>query len=105
MAWRTLYFALLLLIFLRAAFSQDAATIQVTVHPDAPMGAFTPIWSYFGADEPNNLYGPHGRELLHALGDLGRTADVPVYFRAYNLFKTGNGDARPPQMRYRKVIC
>lgn len=44
------------------------------------MGAFTPIWSYFGADEPNYLYGPHGRELLHELGDLGRTADVPVYF-------------------------
>jgi Glycosyl hydrolases family 39 len=92
MAWRTLYFALLPLIFLPAAFSQDAATIQVTVHADGPMGAFTPIWSYFGADEPNYIYGPHGRELLHELGDLGRTADVPVYFRAHNLFTTGNGE-------------
>jgi xylan 1,4-beta-xylosidase len=92
MAWRTLYFVLLLLIFLPAASSQNAATIRVTVHADAPRGEFTPIWSYFGADEPNYIYGPHGRELLHELGDLGRTADVPVYFRAHNLFTTGNGD-------------
>jgi xylan 1,4-beta-xylosidase len=65
----------------------------VTVDADAPMGgAFSPIWSYFGADEPNYIYGPHGRRLLEELGDLGRSADAPVYFRAHNLFTTGNGD-------------
>ncbi|MDQ1451208.1 MAG: xylan 1,4-beta-xylosidase [Acidobacteriaceae bacterium] len=56
------------------------------------MGGFSPIWSYFGADEPNYIYGPHGRKLLDELGELGRTADAPVYFRAHNLFTTGNGD-------------
>jgi xylan 1,4-beta-xylosidase len=98
MYWRTLYcglFALstLLLVTLSpAARGEDAAAVRVTVHADAPMGAFTPIWSYFGADEPNYIYGPHGRKLLDELGELGRTADAPVYFRAHNLLTTGDGD-------------
>ncbi len=86
------FLALLLLILLPVAYGQNAATVQVTVHADAPMGAFTPIWSYFGADEPNYIYGPHGRKLLDELGELGHAADAPVYFRAHNLFTTGNGD-------------
>lgn len=56
------------------------------------MGAFTPIWSYFGADEPNYIYGRHGRKLLDELGELRHTADAPVFFRAHNLFTTGNGE-------------
>ena len=55
-------------------------------------GVFSPIWSYFGADEPNYIYGPQGRKLLDELGELGRSADAPLYFRAHNLFTTGNGD-------------
>ena len=86
------FLALLLLILLPVAYGQNAATVQVTVHADAPTGAFTPIWSYFGADEPNYIYGPHGRKLLDELGELGHAADAPVYFRAHNLFTTGNGD-------------
>jgi xylan 1,4-beta-xylosidase len=39
-----------------------------------------------------SIYGPHGRKLLEELGELGRSADAPVYFRAHNLFTTGNGD-------------
>jgi xylan 1,4-beta-xylosidase len=85
-------FPALLLITLPLAHGEDATAVRVTVHADAPEGAFTPIWSYFGADEPNYIYGPHGRKLLGELGDLGRTANVPVYFRAHNLFTTGNGD-------------
>jgi xylan 1,4-beta-xylosidase len=98
MNWRTLYCrlsalpALLLITLLPAACGENAATVRVTVHADAPMGAFTPIWSYFGADEPNYIYGPHGRKLLDELGELGRSADVPIYFRAHNLLTTGDGD-------------
>jgi xylan 1,4-beta-xylosidase len=88
-----LLLCLLLLFALLPASGGDEATVRVTVHADAPMGgAFSPIWSYFGADEPNYIYGPHGRKLLDELGDLGRSADAPVYFRAHNLFTTGNGD-------------
>jgi xylan 1,4-beta-xylosidase len=83
---------LLLLFTLLPAQGEDGANVRVTVHADAPMGGFSPIWSYFGADEPNYTYGPHGRKLLDELGELGRSADAPVYFRAHNLFTTGNGD-------------
>jgi xylan 1,4-beta-xylosidase len=88
-----LLLCLLLLFALLPASGGDGATVRVTVHADAPMGGvFSPIWSYFGADEPNYIYGPHGRKLLDELGELGRSADAPVYFRAHNLFTTGNGD-------------
>ncbi len=73
------------------AYCESAATVRVTVHTDAPMGAVTPIWSYFGADEPNYVYGPRGRKLMAELGELGRTANAPVYFRAHNLLTTGDG--------------
>jgi xylan 1,4-beta-xylosidase len=72
---------------------EDAANVHVTVHADAPMGTVSPIWSYFGADEPNYVYGPHGQKLLDELGELGHTANAPVYFRMHNLFTTGNGEA------------
>ncbi|MFL6427619.1 MAG: GH39 family glycosyl hydrolase [Acidobacteriaceae bacterium] len=86
------FLAVLLLMLLPMAYGQDTATVQVTVHADASTGAFTPIWSYFGADEPNYIYAPHGRKLLNELGELGHAADAPVYFRAHNLFTTGNGE-------------
>ena len=93
MPWRFLSLALLPVFALHPAKSEDAATVRVTVHADAPTSPFSPIWSYFGADEPNYIYGPHGRKLLDELASLGRTADAPVYFRAHNLFTTGNGEA------------
>ena len=97
MHWRTHYRrlfalqALLIIALLSCADGEDAATVRVTVHADARVGAYTPIWSYFGADEPNYVYGPHGRKLMDELGELGRTANAPVYFRAHNLLTTGDG--------------
>jgi xylan 1,4-beta-xylosidase len=97
MYWRTLYCslfalsALFLVTMSPAARGEDAAAVHVTVHADAPIGAITPIWSYFGADEPNYIYGPHGQKLMDELGELGRTANAPVYFRAHNLLTTGDG--------------
>jgi xylan 1,4-beta-xylosidase len=99
MHWRAIFCglfslpALFLIALPSGALAEDAAAVRVTVHADTPVGAFTPIWSYFGADEPNYIYGTHGRKLLAELGDLGRNADAPVYFRTHNLLTTGNGDA------------
>jgi xylan 1,4-beta-xylosidase len=53
------------------------------------MGPYSPIWNYFGADEPNYLSAPNGKKLLRELADL---SPAPVYFRPHNLFTTGNGD-------------
>ena len=48
----------------------------------------TPIWRFFGADEPNYATMKDGRRLLGELGAL-RTDDV--YFRAHNLLSSGDG--------------
>ncbi len=63
--------------------------VLVQVHADRSTGPYTPIWNYFGADEPNYLYAPNGRKLL---GELAALSPVPVYFRPHNLLTTGNGD-------------
>ena len=66
----------------------DPAVI-VQVHAGQRTGPYTPIWNYFGADEPNYLYAPNGRKLL---GELAALSPVPVYYRPHNLFTTGDGE-------------
>jgi xylan 1,4-beta-xylosidase len=61
---------------------------SVQVHADRPIGPYTPIWNFFGADEPNYLYAPNGKKLL---GELSALSPVAVYFRPHNLFTTGDG--------------
>ena len=57
---------------------------------DQPVGAFPPIWNYFGYDEPNYTYAPNGIKLLGELAALGST---PVYVRVHNLLTSGDGSA------------
>jgi len=59
------------------------------VHAARPVGPYSPIWNYFGADEPNYLYAPNGKKLL---AELAALSPVPVYFRPHNLLTTGMGD-------------
>ncbi len=78
----------------QAAAGKDASpnpieTVSIRVHASQPTGPYTPIWNYFGADEPNYLYAPNGRQLL---GELAALSPVPVYFRPHNLFTTGDGE-------------
>jgi xylan 1,4-beta-xylosidase len=69
--------------------SGSSTPIHVRVYAENPLGVYTPIWNYFGADEPNYLYSPHGKKLL---GELSALSAAPVYFRPHNLLTTGNGD-------------
>jgi xylan 1,4-beta-xylosidase len=71
------------------AIAQSPRPVAITVHADQPTGPYTPLWNFFGADEPNYLYAPNGQKLL---GELSALSPVPVYFRPHNLFTTGNGD-------------
>src|ERR1700733_15058888 len=81
-----LIFALLTLrIFLNA---QDAVTIRV--HADEKIGAFKPIYAYFGYDEPNFTYTKNGRKLV---GELARLSSAPVYIRTHFMLATGDGTA------------
>jgi xylan 1,4-beta-xylosidase len=76
-------------ILLAQAPSQAVPIVSVQVHAGQPIGPYTPIWNYFGADEPNYLYAPNGKKLL---GELVALSPVPVYFRPHNLFTSGNGE-------------
>lgn len=71
-----------------AANPAPAPKITIQVHAARPTGPYSPIWNYFGADEPNYIYAPEGRKLLSELSTL---SPVPVYFRAHNLLTTGDG--------------
>jgi len=51
-------------------------------------GPMTPIWAWFGYDEPNYTTAPNGKKLL---GDIAALSPVPVYVRAHNLMTSGDG--------------
>jgi xylan 1,4-beta-xylosidase len=61
------------------------ASIQVDL--EQKVGAYTPIYGWFGYDEANYTTMRHGRELLRKLHDL---SPVPVYIRAHHLLTSGD---------------
>lgn len=70
--------------------SGAAQPVTVTVDASRVTGKLTPVWRFFGADEPNYATMKDGRKLLAALGKL-RSGEV--YFRTHNLLNTGDGTA------------
>src|ERR1700744_1139014 len=85
-----LAFALALAPFGLPLFAADtnAFPVTITVQVGKPIGPMTPIWRFFGADEPNYAYMKDGKKLLSDLGQLG---DAQVYFRAHHLLTSGDG--------------
>jgi xylan 1,4-beta-xylosidase len=81
--------ALVTLVAASTATSQGES-FPVTIQVDAAqlLGELTPIWRFFGGDEPNYAHMKDGRKLLAALGELRPKA---VYFRTHNLLNTGDG--------------
>ena len=54
-----------------SSFAADAGTpfpVKITVDAGKPVGELTPIWCFFGADEPNYAYMKDGKKLLGELG-------------------------------------
>jgi xylan 1,4-beta-xylosidase len=90
---RKRYFAVLLPLFaclgLTDAYAQQATNIQVDFAK--PVGEMTPIWAWFGNDEPNYAYMKDGVKLLTQLSQLAKP--VPVYVRVHNLMTSGDGEA------------
>lgn len=70
--------------------SSNTTRFKVIIRVDAGKAGneLEPIWRFFGADEPNYVYMPHGMRLLGALGKLNPNN---VYFRAHNLLCSGDG--------------
>lgn len=60
----------------------------ITVDLNKETGDMTPIWAWFGYDEPNYTYMKDGKKLLSELAEL---SPVPVFVRTHNLLTTGDG--------------
>src|SRR5258708_98647 len=71
-----------------AAESSAAFPVTITVDAGKPVGNLTPIWRFFGADEPNYAYMKDGKKLLSELGSLG---EPQVFFRCHHLLTSGDG--------------
>jgi xylan 1,4-beta-xylosidase len=64
------------------------APVKLTVDAAHTKGPMTPIWAWFGYDEPNYTTAPNGKKLL---SDIAALSPVPVYVRAHNLMTSGDG--------------
>src|SRR5688572_7065698 len=64
------------------------ADVTLRVNLVEKKGPMTPVWAWFGYDEPNYTYMKDGKKLLSEIAEL---SPVPVYVRAHNLLTTGDG--------------
>lgn len=67
---------------------RQADGVEIRVDTARPAGPMTPIWAWFGYDEPNYTYTDNGKKLLT---ELAAASPVPVYVRVHNLLTTGDG--------------
>ncbi len=65
-----------------------AAPVALAIHAGEPIGPMSPIWAWFGYDEPNYTTAPNGKKLL---SDIAALSPVPVHVRAHNLMTSGDG--------------
>jgi xylan 1,4-beta-xylosidase len=90
--WALLPFSVVLL-FLIAPWCRSQQTpppVSIHVQVDQSDGPISPVWNYFGYDEPNYTYAPNGKKLL---GELAALDAAPVYVRVHNLFTSGDGSS------------
>ena len=83
--------ALLSVFLALAVWSSPAAQdpdVKVQIDIRDSLGPMTPMWAFFGYDEPNYTYMKDGQKLLSELAEL---SPVPVYVRAHNLLTSGDG--------------
>lgn len=63
-------------------------TVEIRVDAGVKQGAFRPIYSYFGYDEPNYTYSVNGKKLI---GELTELSPVRPTIRTHHLLITGDG--------------
>ncbi len=82
---------ILSLLICQFCWSQETPrTVNIQVRYDQSDGPISPVWNYFGYDEPNYTYAPNGKKLL---AELAAANAVPVYVRTHNLLTSGDGSA------------
>jgi xylan 1,4-beta-xylosidase len=80
--------ALAALILAGPGVAADSFDVAIDVDARGAGATLTPIWRFFGADEPNYATMPNGKKLL---GELGALKPDAVYFRTHNLLTSGDG--------------
>lgn len=78
--------SLLLCFAIAAVVEAQQPVIKVDLNKET--GNMTPIYAWFGYDEPNYTYMKDGKKLLSEIAAL---SPVPVHVRAHNLLTTGDG--------------
>ena len=76
------------IVLLAAPFAAQNERVSIRIDAGAPRGPMSPMWAWFGYDEPNYTYMKDGRELLSELAAL---SPGPVYVRTHNLLTSGDG--------------
>jgi xylan 1,4-beta-xylosidase len=85
-----LFSSVLCFLTIQWSWPQVSPGVSIQVKFDQSDGPISPVWNYFGYDEPNYTYAPDGRKLL---GELAALDTAPAYVRVHNLFTTGDGSA------------
>jgi xylan 1,4-beta-xylosidase len=86
-----LFCMLLVVLISHPCGSQERSeSVSLQVRVDQSEGAISPVWNYFGYDEPNYTYAPNGKRLL---GELATANAAQVYVRTHNLLTSGDGSA------------
>ena len=88
--WRMILFSSVFLLTSQLCWPQPPQSVSIQVQFDQSEGPISPVWNYFGYDEPNYTYAPNGKKLL---GELAAVNAKPVYVRVHNLLTTGDGSA------------
>jgi xylan 1,4-beta-xylosidase len=83
-----LFVAVVMVLASPALAQRDASQVSIRIDASKRLGPMTPMWAFFGHDEPNYTYMPDGQKLLSELASL---SPVPVYLRVHNLLTTGDG--------------
>jgi xylan 1,4-beta-xylosidase len=84
---RHLLFAIIACMLAACTGNQPADKV-IEINLGKKVGPMTPVWAWFGYDEPNYTYMKDGKKLLTEIAEL---SPVPVYVRAHNLLTTGDG--------------
>lgn len=89
-SFRSILFVVITSISIRNYGQQKMESASIKVDLSQEKGPMTPIWAWFGYDEPNYTYMKDGKKLLSEIAAL---SPVPVYVRAHSLLVTGDGVA------------
>ena len=84
---RSLIMAMLAWLACGPALAQGSS-VTISVDLGKKLGAYKPVYAWFGYDEANFTTGRDGKNLLRELHDL---SPVPVHIRAHHLLTSGDG--------------